>query len=278
MSSEEKKHYESLISYFKYAITITGSLLTIIISVGIYFTYKSAVDLRQDVKDNLKETKDEIRYSLDNSKKDILKLNDVATSTMVQVKEQADNTILTIKDKATIEALIASRQKVEETFKKNNIQDLINKTAKDEIETRVDKMVKDQIEISNDKLMKVLSIMPEFMLAVDKFRVGDTRGLIYLDSIKRYSQDPLKIQTANKIIQEKKLDYINAYQNITKEELFSALNIKQDISYVELNPKLKYIILNDKDLNRVYWATELLSKLSGKKIELFDFDFIRRMN
>jgi len=105
MSTEEQKHYDSLIRFFKYAISITGSLLTIIIFAGMGFTYNSVKDLKQELKDNLKETKDEIKYSLDNSKKEI-------------VKEQANNTIINIKYKATTEALVASRQKVEETFQK----------------------------------------------------------------------------------------------------------------------------------------------------------------
>jgi len=278
MSTEEQKHYESLISFFKYAISITGLFLSIIISVGIWFTYTSFTDFKQEIKDNLKETKDEIKYSLDNSKKEIAKVNDVAINTTAQVKEQANNTILDIKDKATTEALIASRQKVEETFKRNNIQDLINKTAKEEIETRVDKMVKDQIEISNTKLMEVLNVMPDFMLAVDKFRVGDTKGLVYLDSIKRFSKDPLKSRIADKIIQEKKLDYIRAYKDESKEDLFSFLGIKPDTPYIALKSILKRIILTDGDLNKVCRATVLLSKCSGQKIEIFDFDYIRRMN
>jgi len=118
MSTEEQKHYDSLIRFFKYAISITGSLLTIIIFAGMGFTYNSVKDLKQELKDNLKETKDEIKYSLDNSKKEIAKVNDVAINTTAQVKEQANNTILNIKDKATTEALVASRQKVEETFQK----------------------------------------------------------------------------------------------------------------------------------------------------------------
>jgi len=163
-------------------------------------------------------------------------------------------------------------------FKRNNIQDLINKSAKEEIETRVDKMVKDQIEISNTKLMDVLNIMPGFMLAVDKFRMGDTKGLVYLDSIKRFSKDPLKSRIADKIIQEKKLDYISAHNDKSKEDLFTFLEIKPDTPYITLKSILKRIILTDGDLNRVYCATVLLSKCSGQKIEIFDFDYIRRMN
>lgn len=278
MSSEEKNHYESLITFLKYSITITGAFLTIIISVGIYFTFNSTKEMKDDIRSELNATKNNISTYLDQSQKEIKSLNDYTKTSLIETKSLVDNTLGYVRQEAKNTAIYTSKEKVEEAFRENNIQDLINRTAEDAIKVKIDLMIKDQIQKSNEKLMEVLNIMPDFMLSVDKFRQGDRKALIYLDSIRKYSKDTLRIQIADKIIQGKKIDYLNAYGNEKKEELLSYLDIdptKQDTTCIALKPKLRQLILNDKDLNVVCFATILLSKCYGKQIDLFDFDFIK---
>lgn len=102
MSTEEKVHYKSLISFLKYTITITGVCLTIIISVGIYFTYSSLNQMKVDIRAELKETKNDINNSLAQSRNQIKILNDYASSNVNEIKNMAKNTLTFIKQDAKI--------------------------------------------------------------------------------------------------------------------------------------------------------------------------------
>jgi len=266
---EEKKHYESLITFLKYTITITGACLTIIISVGIYFTYSNSNQIKEDIANKLKETKDEIKS-----------LNDYAVLNLKETKAMADNAILYIKQDAKNTAINTSKEKVEETFRENNIQELISNTTKNLIELRVNQMIQEQVKKSNEQLMNLLDLMPDFMLAIDKFRAGDKNGLLILDSIHNKSNDQLRIQIADKIIRTKKSDYLISYSNLKNEDLLFLLDLqenKKDSTQQGLKMKLKYIILNDKNLDKVCFATLLLSKYLKKDIELFDFDYVKNL-
>lgn len=278
MSTEEKVHYKSLISFLKYTITITGVCLTIIISVGIYFTYSSLNQMKDDIRIELKETKNDINNSLAQSRNEIKILNDYASSNVNEIKDIAENTLTFIKQDAKNTAIVTSKAKVEETFKENNIQELIENTAKNEISAKINQMIQDQIQKSNDKLVEVLDVMPDFMLAIDKFRFGNRNGLVFLDSIQKNSNNSQLVKIAEKIIQKKKLDYTSSYSDTKNKVMFGILGIKenkQDTTCQAFESKLKYIILNDDDLTNVFYATTLLSKCLGKEIELFDFDYIR---
>lgn len=280
MSSEEKKHYKSLIALLKYSITITGAFLTIIISVGIYFTFNSTKEMKDDIRSELNATRNNISSYLDQSQKEIKSLNDYTKTSLNETKVSVANTLGYVREEAKNTAIYTSKEKVAEAFRENNIQDLINRTAEDAIKVKIDLMIKDQIHKSNEKLMEVLNIMPDFMLSVDNFRAGDRKSLIFLDSIKRNSKDTIQIRIADKIIQRKKIDYLNAYGDMKKEDLLSMLDIdpkKQDTTCIVLIPKLKKIIINDEDLNAVCFATILLSKCSSRQIELFDFDYVKNM-
>lgn len=139
-------------------------------------------------------------------------------------------------------------------------------------------MIQDQIQKSNNKLVEVLDIMPDFMIAIDKFRFGNRNGLVFLDSIQKNSNNSQLVKIAEKIIHAKKLDYTSSYSNTQKRVLFGILEIKenkQDTTCQAFESKLKYIILNDDDLHKVFFATTLLSECLGKEIELFDFDYIQ---
>ena len=282
MTTDEKKHYDSLITFLKYTLGITGSCLTIIIAVGIYFTYKSSTDFKQDLKDNLQSTKEEIKNSLLESKDDISKLYAFSTKTMSDVKEQAEKTILNVRDEAVYEALKASKEKVEQAFKEKNIQKVIDEAVKTEIESRVNAIVTNNLQE-----------MPNFILAVDKIRAGVRKSFIYVDSIAKNSNDSFYKSMAKKIIEEKTRDYENSipeiqsfkeiviYQLITFKnvpyELIDIKAIEKNIDSTEVSCR-KYFIETKKDieqnenLNIVAFDFKVLRFLTKVPIKMFDFE------
>src|SRR4051812_48974212 len=107
--TEEEIHYRSLIKFLIWAIGIIGVLLTILFSVGIYFTYHSFDDARNDLKESLKDAKDRLK-----------EVDDRAKLTLDDTKENANRTVNYIKNEALTAAVNASKEKVEQTFKENS--------------------------------------------------------------------------------------------------------------------------------------------------------------
>ncbi len=287
MTTEEKKHYDSLITFLKYTLGITGSSLTIIILVGIYFTYQSSTDFKQELKDNLLATKDEIKNSLSESKNEISKLYALSSKTMSDVQEQAEKAILNVRDEAVNEALKASKEKVEQAFKDKNIQNVIDEAVKTEIETRVNTIVTNNLQQ-----------MPNFILAVDKIRAGVRKSFIYVDSIANYSKESFYKSMAKKIIEEKTRDYENSipeiqslkeiviYQLITFQnvpyELLDTKEIEKNIDSTEVSCR-KYFIETKKDieqnenLNMVALDFKVLRFLTKVPIKMFDFEAANKL-
>ncbi len=277
MSAEEKKHYESLITFFKYTISITGAFVTLIVTVGLYFTYKDTNQMKNDIRSELKDIKEDINKNLTNSREEIKSLNEFAILSLNETKKMAASSLDNIKQEAKNSAIIVSREKVEEAFRENNIQDLIDKTAKNIIEFKINQMVQTQIELSNNKLKEVLNSMPDFMLAVDRFRAGDKKGLLYIDSIRRTSKDTIKRLFAGKIFEEKMKDYFDTYSIYEKEEMLNFLDINSKESDIVIVTKLKNIMSNSNNLTKIYLATVLLAMYSKEGIPVFDLEYNKNL-
>lgn len=276
--SEEQRHYESLISFFKWAIGITGGLITVIATTGIIFLNNSVSSLKEDIRNELKDTKTDIQKNVDDSKKELQYVNDNARTTLRETKILADNAVSSIKEDAKNTAIVYANQKVEEVFRQNNIQDLIDNAAQKEIENKAYQIVEKQVRKSNERFMNVLNTMPALMLSMDKIRFGDRNGLIALDSIIKYSKDTAEINLAKELFNGKKRDYMPYYTGTLKrpkEEVFITLEMdRQDTSHASVVKQLKHIILTDSYIGTICEATGFLSLYTGKKFELFDFEAI----
>jgi len=124
--SNEKAHYESLISLLKYSITIVVGLLSII---G-YMTYSSGKEMRDSVEaENIK-----LKSEIESMKADIKE--DVKDS-----KERAVRQIDNIKNEATSIARDEARKKIDDVFDKRNLDEFVTDVAEKRIEPQIKAMV-----------------------------------------------------------------------------------------------------------------------------------------
>lgn len=61
--TEAELHYKSLTDYFKYLVTLTLAAIGILVTVGLYVTYKDVSAMRAEVRQNVLDAKAEIRQT-----------------------------------------------------------------------------------------------------------------------------------------------------------------------------------------------------------------------
>jgi hypothetical protein len=105
--------YTHLISFFKYLVTVTLAALTIIISAGAVFFYRSMSDVKNDA-----------RASIENTTK------------------AADAEILKIQTGASEIARTEAQKSIDDAFTKGNVQAMIERTARERVNTAVDQEIK----------------------------------------------------------------------------------------------------------------------------------------
>jgi len=259
--SEEQRHYENLIRYFKYLVTITIAAITILVGVGIFFTYQNISDARQEVTKNLSEINNNVRDVTEKSLRSFENLQRQAREEVRNFKEDIRNY-----------ALNETKIKVAEAFEENKIRRLIEITAVEKLKKNLNSIVEKQMKI-----------VPTLILAVDKIRSGNRRGLVLLDSLRNQNKDPFIRDLANKSFNEKERDYKKFYSsyanNKTLKYLIERFHLDSNISVKDTLSILKGIvsfIQSEKRLDNVARAISALNKISGRNFNMFDFKRINK--
>ncbi len=287
--SEEKMHYDSLISLFKYVL----GLASIIVVIAAFFIKSSIQDIKKDIQEDVAKLKPDIekigkdadKTLADTKESSKLSLDYTKTLSEMQVKLLALQTA----DAAKLEV----KNKVEEAFKNNNLQTLIDATARKEVNDKLKEVVKEE----TDKTRDVFNYLSQIQIAFEQVGRGSRYHLDFLDSLSNYAENNMiKLFTKDLIIQKGK-DYENTYiKNIgnSKNSFFykpisfftdsdgedsldtsrikitSRFNLVQNASNEEI---IKNIVRECKkeqnliDLTIMYWH---LRKLTGIRFTTFD--------
>lgn len=290
--NESKEHYESLLAFFKNSLAISVTILGVVATVIAVLTFSDRNQMKAEMKESmqkmeqdLKEEKDEFSRKVQEMKNDakekLREVDENAKFTLENTEQNADNTFNSIRNNAVTAAIDASRMKVEQTFKDNNIKNLIEDVAHSKLEGQVQSIIDKQLNQLSDNFSYSQNQMPIFMLSLDKIRWNDASGLYTLDSIYRNTKDPTSKNIARVIMIEKGRGYKSSaieQQNLGD----STYVLKKDMITTDkkkLIIKLRDDILNNaKDLYDVTWKTIWLSELLNKPIDNFDLEAIRNIS
>ena len=118
-------------SAYKWAIVILGTVLGLILAVGLYFSYDGFESLRKDMKDFKSETKTDLALFKENSQKEI---NLLSQRLQYEIETQTEIIKNEIKDK------------IEEEFDKEKIHMLVEQKAKERIDKIADRIIEQKIK------------------------------------------------------------------------------------------------------------------------------------
>ena len=173
-SSNEKLHYESLISLFKYAVTVLISLIGMVGLIIGYLTYSNGQEMREsmdaerksfndninEMKTDLKEKEREMQAREKVLQEKIEENIKESRELVISTGNQAIYQIGVIKDEATQIAKIEAQNKINKVFDDKNFDEFVSQIAKNRIEPQINSMVDIKIEKFNvDDINLILDLI-----------------------------------------------------------------------------------------------------------------------
>ncbi len=139
--TEEQLHYESMISYAKWALGFSGSVIAAIIAFGLYFTYQDRNAMKEeytkaitDLRGQLAELKNDAEKKTDGIKND-------AKDAVKSTQEYSEKEISRIKTTTNDIALQETQKNIAAIFATDKIQNLIQNQAVKEIKSKLPAIV-----------------------------------------------------------------------------------------------------------------------------------------
>ncbi len=253
--SNEKEHYQSLTSLFKYSVTLVSSLIVIIGGIAGYVTYNNGKEMRDDLKDekkelqnsvnemksDLKAQKEELSLKEDMLNKKVLELMAVTRDDINNTKQAAVGQIAGIKDIATTEA----RGRIDQVFKDKNFDQFVEKVAQERMEPRIQKIV--DLKIDNMENAKVDRINLEIgnLSSTDRNKFRSACAYLQNNLDKKFSDEQIQkiiivvrnltdaesvLAIHNILILQKS----NIIERFFKDELLKGITSVSDVSNIEM--------------------------------------------
>jgi hypothetical protein len=251
--SESEIHYQNLISYFKYIVTIT------LIGLGILTTYfffvfgKDRKDMREDL-NNFKET--------------------------------AKNSIENIRNEAANIAISEAKRKIDEAFRDNNIEKFIEDYAKNEYKNEFSKMLELKTKDINANFENELNEIVLLNNASLRMRLGFKDGLVDLINLKNNAKNNLTKNKAQEYISGIGKDFDTKHSKIInelnraskdwdiKKHLLSS-GIVTDTNEPEIYDQMINNINSTDNLDYIAIDIIFFRELSKEDFKMFDLEAIK---
>ena len=179
--TEAQLHYQSVLDFLKYKITITMGAITLLIGVGLYFSYRDMAAMRTEVRGNLAEVKSEIRQSLVDAKSDTKSLVDTTREqTKDAIKAANDATeveLRQIRDRSATIALSEAQRRVDDAFHNRNIEGMVESAASRQVAPVIERQLKTEVDRAMVDLRHDISFLGQISDSAAYLRVGGRKGL-----------------------------------------------------------------------------------------------------
>lgn len=269
-SSQEKLHYDSLISLHKYIVGVAAAL----IAVGSWFIGNSISDLKSSLNQEVIDLKASILKAEDETREYKSDLKESAKVMIEQTERQTQLQIALLREEVDIFKETA-KSKISLAFEGENIQNML----KDATKTQVGNVLNEMVE---KEVLETQNILPTLVLAVDQIREGRREWWDYVDSLSTKSDKKTIRSLASVILEQKRKDY-KEYYSQEYEYLLSYIPSDNMDDDIEINPEvikanpdslvgiLVTKTLNFKNLNSSARGFAMMEKLTGEKIAFLDF-------
>ncbi|MBK9718820.1 MAG: hypothetical protein IPQ02_04020 [Saprospiraceae bacterium] len=262
METENKTHYESLLIYFKYLVTITGGAITLMTGAAIYYSYHSLKDLRDDIKKEAEEIKSKALNSIENT------------------KNQATIEINGLKYDAKELAIKSTQIEVNKAFETNKIRNLIEKTAENKLSSKLGIIVKQE----TSKIEDIFRSIPILTTTYEQARWnGQVRK--YIDTLYYYSLNASHELTrllAKEFLLQKGRDYENFFieTNMISSQDSILIICERSLELTASKNNLKKLYntaLTEENLEKLTQAFICIRKVTNANLPNFDFEQLQKL-
>lgn len=142
--SPEQIHYENLISFLKWAIGISGSIIAILASVAIFVSYGDRNSMKDEYMKTIENLKIQISEIKQEAKETQQSIKNDLREEVNYSKEYSAKEISNIKIETNNLALAETKKQIDNIFATNKIQYLIEEQAVNEIKKKLPQIINEQ--------------------------------------------------------------------------------------------------------------------------------------
>lgn len=288
--TEEKLHYDSLIKFFKFLVSAMG----IIVLAAMWIIGSSLNEIKKNASDEVIRLTAEIQSMKTESEQAMKDKREEADRQMEDLRKDMGTFLSFSRDVTQMEmttasetaknlALSSAKERIEEAFKANNVQLLVDSAARKVVGDRLNLIVEEAMkktETTFDQFATLISL-------VDRIRAMDRTAVDALDSLAHSSDDPNVRRQAYYLLLQKGKDYDNDVDSLVAHHMVQPSSFKQlgvvDTQLVtpadtmRVLSALEDIILTTPDLYTVSNAFVALRQLTKMDIKTFDITVVRRL-
>lgn len=258
MSEEiQKSDFAALLSYLKYAMTLTLTLLGFIFSAFAFFLWQDRNEMKEDIQEIKADAQEQIAL-----------IRDSAYFEIKQIKESAK---------------LQAKREVSKVFANDNtIRGFLQNETRKEVDRISSVLVENKISIALSQLDSDISTGIKISYAASKMKDGNVEGMKELKRLSveanLKSQKDMASEYLYSICLEFALEYDSGweerefepvYQKLAKEDLIS--NLKFMISTLDPKKATKF------DLRTLMRNLNMLNQFYGKKFTVCDLDAAYRL-
>ncbi len=181
--SQEKLHYDSLISLFKYVI----GAFTLLAGVVVFMIGNSLNEIKKNITEEVAQSTKKLENVKSDADKTVAETKADSKEVLQYTRDLTTMQISLLKEDAKNLALSSARNKVEEAFKNNNIQTLIDLTARKEVSDKL----KDVVKVETDKTREIFEYLPKIQIAVEQIGYDSYKDLCFVDSLSNYAENDM---------------------------------------------------------------------------------------
>lgn len=252
--SATREHYENMISFHKWIVTMTLGALTLIVSVALGVFWKDMSQVRSE-----------------------------AAAAVGAARDSATREISAVRGEAANIALTEAQKRVDEAFKTTNVVSMVEAAAKRQVGPVIERQVNAEVDRVMASLQGDISTMGQLVDIGMKVRVGLRDGLEELAAQVRTSPSENIRLRAKSLLDSITADYETVgVANLRDRKLQHALDALEFYGLGQLKdqpslvPGLLDVIRRDRNLNRVAFAFLALREASGRQFKMFDFADVNR--
>jgi hypothetical protein len=271
--TEEKMHYESLISLFKWLL----GLASIVVAVAAFFISSSIKDIKKDIQEDVAKLKPDIEKIGKDADKTLAETKESSKLSLEYTKTLSEMQIKLLALETAGAAKLEVRNKVEEAFKNNSVQFMIDQTARKEVGDNLKRIVKEE----TDKTREIFNYMSKIQILYERINTQqqDVAALYELDSLSNYCDNESIRKLSKELLIQRGKDFDERYKFLSssttpvadsEEDFIQRLGLSSTSTTNEIERKLVYEIKQRPQLNVLTLYYLLLRRKTGKDFKTFD--------
>jgi hypothetical protein len=253
-ASAAKEHYEYLISFHKWIVTVTLGALGVIGSLGLWFFYKDMSQVRAEARAAVEATKD-----------------------------WAGQEISAIRQEAARLAVTEAHERVDDAFKTTNVVSMVESAARRQVAPIIERQVNREVDRVMATLQNDVTVMGQLADLGVKMRIGLRSGLEGLAAEAKTAPNGTTRLRAQSLLDSISADYetlvlsdlreVHAQHALDGLESWGLGELRKKPSVV---PGLVDVIHQNPHLEHVSYAFLALREATGYPFKMFDIEALDR--